>query len=131
MKAIEFNKIFKFNDEFFKDKMDCEQFEDNIYNQIAKTMARNIDIDLAKTPLVDILTGYTRYREAEKEIERLSNIINNAIKYVEKNTHNIYADGYRDRETGELLSIEKTPIVNRVFSKNPKELLEILHGRQQ
>lgn len=69
--------------------------------------------------------------KAEKEIKKLKTIINNAIKYIEKNTHNIYADGYRDRETGELLSIEKTPIVNRIFSENPQKLLEILHDRQQ
>lgn len=69
--------------------------------------------------------------QKSKEIEQLKTIINNAIKYIKKNTHNIYADGYRDRETGKLLSIEKTPIVNRIFSENPQKLLEILNDRQQ
>ena len=68
-------KVDEFNDTFFKDKFDYNGFEDNIYNQFAKMMARNVDIDLAKTPLVDILTGYTRYRESEYICEQLRTII--------------------------------------------------------
>ena len=73
MKEIEF-------DEFFKDNFDTTGIEDNIYNQIAKDLARGIDIDLAKTPLVDILTGYTRYKIQELEIERLKDQLNDEIK---------------------------------------------------
>lgn len=61
----------KIPDDFFKDKIDYCGLEDNIYNQLARTMARNVDIDFAKTPIVDILTGYTRYREAENRVEQL------------------------------------------------------------
>lgn len=71
-------KVDKFNDTFFKDKFDYNGFEDNIYTQFAKMMARNVDIDLAKTPLVDILTGYTRYRESEYICEQLRTIITKA-----------------------------------------------------
>lgn len=62
----------------------------------------------------------------EKEVNNLQSKIDKAVEYIEKNTHNIYANGYRDRETGELLSKEKTPIINRIFSQNPKDLLDIL-----
>lgn len=64
--------------------------------------------------------------EMKDKINNLQSKIDKAIEYIEKNTHNIYADGYRDRETGEILSKEKTPIINRVFSQNPKDLLDIL-----
>ena len=69
-------------DEFFKDNFDTTGIDDNIYNQIAKDMARCIDIDLAKTPLVDILTGYTRYKEAEYELQQKENIIKEVREYV-------------------------------------------------
>ena len=77
-------KVDKLDDTFFKDKFDCSEFEDNIYNQMANTMAKNVDIDLAKTPLVDILTGYTRYKTAEVEVDRLNNIINELEKYLDE-----------------------------------------------
>lgn len=66
------------------------------------------------------------FSELQDKINNLQSKIDKAIEYIEKNTHNIYADGYRDRMTGELLSKEKTPIINRVFSQNPKDLLDIL-----
>lgn len=61
----------KIPDDFFKDKIDYCGLEDSIYNQLSRTMARNVDIDFAKTPVIDILTGYTRYTEAEKRAEQL------------------------------------------------------------
>ena len=70
----------KIPDDFFKDEINYNGLEDRIYNQLAKTMARNIDIDFAKTPIVDILTGYTKYREAEEKVEQLENIIKEAIE---------------------------------------------------
>ena len=60
-------------------------------------MARCIDIDLVKTPLVDILTGYTRYKTQELEIERLNNIINdikNQLDYLE--TYSSKEDVFED-----------------------------------
>ena len=74
----------KIPDDFFKDKIDYCGLEDNIYNQLARTMARNVDIDFAKTPIIDILTGYTRYIEAEKRVEQLENMRKEAIKYVKE-----------------------------------------------
>ena len=78
----------------------------------------------------DLKPLYNYITTLQQENEKSNNIINNAIEYIEKNTHNIYADGYRDRKTGKLLSIEKTPIVNRIFSENPQKLLEILNDRR-
>ena len=61
---------FKINDTFFKDEIDYKDLDESIYTQFAKTMAKNVDIDLAKTPLVDILTGYTRYRILQSKIDK-------------------------------------------------------------
>ena len=71
------------DDTFLKDNFDITGIEDNIYNQMAKTMARNVDIELAKTPLVDILTGYTRYKEAEYELQQKEKIIKEVREYIE------------------------------------------------
>ena len=61
---------FKIDDTFFKDEIDYKDLDESIYTQFAKTMAKNVDIDLAKTPLVDILTGYTRYRILQFKIDK-------------------------------------------------------------
>ena len=114
MSKFEFKrgKGFKVDDTFFKDNFDITGIEDNIYNQIAKTMARNVDIDLAKTPLVDILTGYTRYKEAEYELQQKENIIKEAREYIE------------ERYNGEVLT--------HTFDKdNVGELLEILGSEKE
>ena len=68
---------FKIDDTFFNDEIDYKDLDESIYSQFAKTMAKNIDIDLAKTPLVDILTGYTRYRILQSKIDK-------AIEYIEE-----------------------------------------------
>ena len=44
MKEIEF-------DEFFKDNFDTTEIENNIYNQMAKDIARSMDINLAKNSI--------------------------------------------------------------------------------
>lgn len=77
-------KEIKIDDIFFKNNFDCSSFENDIYNQFAKTMARSVDIDLAKTPLVDILTGYIRYNEAEQELERYKNIVDELEIYLQR-----------------------------------------------
>lgn len=86
MSKFEFKrgKRFKIDDTFFKDDFDITGIEDNIYNQMAKTMARNVDIESAKTPLVDILTGYTRYKEAEYESQQKRKQINDYEKLILK-----------------------------------------------
>lgn len=61
---------FKIDDIFFKDEIDYKDLGESIYIQYAKTMAKNVDIDLAKTPLVDILTGYTKYRISQSKIDK-------------------------------------------------------------
>ena len=62
-------------DEFFKDKIDTSQFEDDIYNQFSKDMARCVDIDFAKTPIVDIFTGYSRYKVLQDRIDKALKMI--------------------------------------------------------
>ena len=66
---------FKIDDTFFKDKIDYKDLDESIYTQFAKTMAKNVDIDLAKTPLVDILTGYTRYRILQSKIDKANEML--------------------------------------------------------
>lgn len=96
----------KIPDDFFKDKIDYCGLEDNIYNQLVRTMARNVDIDFAKTPIIDILTGYTRYREAEEKVEQLENIRKEAIKYVQENYN----------ELTDFLYIDKKEIVDDLLN---------------
>jgi hypothetical protein len=67
---------FKIDDTFFKDEIDYKNLDESIYTQFAKTMAKNVDIDLAKTPLVDILTGYTRYRILQSKIDKANEVLN-------------------------------------------------------
>jgi hypothetical protein len=92
----------KIDDTFFKDEIDYKNLDESIYTQFAKTMAKNVDIDLAKTPLVDILTGYTRYRILQSKIDK-------AIEYINK--HIRIDDEYPDymemliEERDELLNI--------------------------
>lgn len=95
----------KIPDDFFKDKIDYCGLEDNIYSQLSRTMTRAVDIDFAKTPIVDILTGYTRYIEAEKKIEQLENIRKEAIEYVLKNK--LYRFKYDDEELFEITTDKK------------------------
>lgn len=66
---------FKIDDTFFKDEIDYKNLDENIYTQFAKTMAKNVDIDLVKTPLIDILTGYTRYRILQSKIDKTIELI--------------------------------------------------------
>ena len=68
-------KELELDDTFFKDEIDYNNLEGNIYTQFAKTMAKNADIDLAKTPLVDLLTGYTKYRTLQFKIDKVNKLI--------------------------------------------------------
>lgn len=68
-------KEIKIDDIFFKDEIDYKNLDESIYNQIAKTMAKNVDTDLAKTPLVDILTGYTRYIVLQSKIDKANELL--------------------------------------------------------
>lgn len=74
---------FKIDDTFFKDEIDYKDLDESIYTQFAKTMAKNVDIDLAKTPLVDILTGYTRYRILQSKIDKANKLLDKLTsKYI-------------------------------------------------
>ena len=64
-------------------------------------------------------------KELYNEVVRLREIIKEAIKDVEENTHNVYASDYRDK-WGSFENADKTPIIAKIYRKNPKELLEIL-----
>lgn len=95
----------KIPDDFFKDKIDYCGLEDNIYNQLVRTMAREVDIDFAKTPIIDILTGYTRYREAEEKVKQLENKVKEAMEYIYDN----------EKEYGSLEANEK--IILNILNK--------------
>lgn len=60
------------NEELFKDRITKEDFDNEIYYQIAKSIAKAGDIDLAKVPLVDLITTYVNYRELQKQNEFLT-----------------------------------------------------------
>lgn len=79
------NKDFKVDDiEFFKEKMDTLEYEENIYNQFAKSMAKATDIDLAKTPLVDLITGYIECKNYESYAKLIQERNDKAIEYISK-----------------------------------------------
>jgi len=91
----------KIDDTFFKDEIDYKDLDESIYTQFAKTMAKNVDIDLSKTPLVDLLTGYTRYRILQSKIDK-------AIEYIENNTwEDEYGGDIKEDYDHKLLDILK------------------------
>ena len=86
---------FKIDDTFFKDEIDYKDLDESIYTQFAKTMAKNVDIDLAKTPLVDILTGYTRYRILQSKIDKAIDYLYEHSQYNDEDgIHYIKEDEY-------------------------------------
>ncbi len=98
---------FKIDDTFFKDEIDYKDLDESIYTQFAKTMAKNVDIDLAKTPLVDILTGYTRYRILQSKIDKAIEYIENNLEVNEHGDYVVYL-GKNENELSGILKEEKT-----------------------
>lgn len=77
---------FKIDDvDFFKDKIDTSKHEENIYNQFAKNMAKAQDIDLAKTPLVDLITGYIECKTFEFYAMQQQSKIDKTIEILKQN----------------------------------------------
>ena len=76
---------FKIDDTFFKDEIDYKDLDESIYTQFAKTIAKNVDIDLAKTPLVDILTGYTKYRILQSKIDKANQYLEERFIFDDEN----------------------------------------------
>lgn len=62
-------------DEWFKGRNDLEEIGDGVIKQLAKNLARLQDIDIAMTPLIDLLTGYTKYRILQSKIDKVNEII--------------------------------------------------------
>ena len=111
------NKII-LDDEFFKDKIDFKDFEENIYNQLSKTMARSVDIDLAKTPLVDILTGYTRYVILEKQLEAYENMRKEAINKLKEHKKDLDYEPWSLYEVRGSILFNLSNILNKVGSSD-------------
>lgn len=80
----------KDNERLFKDDITKDVLDNEIYNQMARNIAKACDIDLAKTPLVDLITTYIDYnslkfknkiikeenQKYKKVIDKISCIIN-------------------------------------------------------
>lgn len=62
-------------DEWFKGRNDLEEIGDGVIEQLAKNLARLQDVDIAMTPLVDLLTGYTRYRILQSKIDKANELL--------------------------------------------------------
>lgn len=105
--------VFDF-DEFFKDYFNTDDIKERIYNQMAKTIAKGIDIDLAKTPLVDLITGYTRYKQMEFEVKNLENRLKEKDKVVNdllKRISNLEFEVERlEKEKKQVLDKLNTPL---------------------
>lgn len=106
---------------FFVDKITNKDFDEDIYNQLAKNIAKTIDIDLGKIPLVDLLTAYTQYKVLEFENKQLEQEKENLIKHLENEINEIKEAGlnngcYDEYLSGRLDSNEA--ILERIKEKN-------------
>lgn len=63
-------------DKFFKDEIVLDEaVESEMYEQLIKNCARSIDIDFAKTPLVDLITGYQRNKILDSRIDKAIEVL--------------------------------------------------------
>lgn len=87
------------NERLFKDDITKDVLDNEIYNQMARNIAKAVDIDLAKTPLVDLITTYIDYNSLKfknkiikEKNQKYKEVIDKAIDYLENTT--IVADSY-------------------------------------
>lgn len=70
-------------DKFFKSiafNIDDEvELNEEIYSQFARSTAKLMDIDFAKTPVVDLFTGYQRCFVLEDRIKKAIECMNNTF----------------------------------------------------
>lgn len=67
------------DDIFFKEKIDFKNLEESMYTQFAKDMAKAVDIDFAKTPIIDFFTGYTKYKELEIKLNIANELLDSIL----------------------------------------------------
>lgn len=98
-----------------RDKFFCEEIEyspnieESMYEQLQRNVAKCIDIEFAKTPIIDLWTGYIRYKRAEDRIDK-------AIEWVHKHISKYNCKGITIIDWDEL--------------SNPNDLLEILGDKE-
>lgn len=108
----------KDNERLFKDDITKDVLDNEIYNQMARNIAKACDIDLAKTPLVDLITTYIDYNSLKfknkiikEENQKYKETIDKAIEYLKKWGIEPDADMYcrinEYKEYRELLAILK------------------------
>ena len=111
----------KIEDKYFKEftlkieDVDVNVLNESIYNQLARNIAKLADIDFAKTPVVDLFTGYQRGLVLQQRIDE-------AIEYIEN--HSLYEEEY-DYDYEENIYLSG---INDETTK--KDLLEILKGSE-
>lgn len=93
-----------------EDEIDYKDLDESIYTQFAKTMAKNVDTDIAKTPLVDLLTGYTRYKMLQIKIDKANEILDKLCIY-----------GYKQAKCRPIKNTTKQEVYNAIY-----EIKEIL-----
>lgn len=81
----------KDSERLFKDDITKDAFDNEIYNQITRNIAKACDIDLAKTPLVDLITTYVDYNNLKfknkiitEENKQLRDVLNKAKYKIER-----------------------------------------------
>lgn len=91
----------KDNERLFKDDITKDVLDNEIYNQMARNIAKACDIDLAKTPLVDLITTYIDYnslkfknkiikeenQKYKEVIDKISGIINYEYEFYDDITN--------------------------------------------
>lgn len=79
-------------DEWFKGRDDLEEIGDGVIEQLAKNLARLQDVDIAMTPLVDLLTGYTRYRILQSKIDKINEYVDKIYDVMDYKDYPPYLD---------------------------------------
>lgn len=86
------------NERLFKDDITKDVLDNEIYNQMARNIAKAVDIDLAKTPLVDLITTYIDYNSLKfknkiikEENQKYKEVINKVFDIINYE-YNFYDD---------------------------------------
>lgn len=58
------------------DKIEIIDEDENIYQKLARAIARATDINLGKTTLADLLDGYTKNKILQQKIDKANEILN-------------------------------------------------------
>ena len=99
------------NERLFKDDIAKEVLDNEIYNQMARNIAKAVDIDLAKTPLVDLITTYIDYNSLKfknkiikEKNQKYKEVIDKAIELLGNYKHYSTPDEKQNNDNEDLVN---------------------------